>query len=94
MNQISLEQLENWFIPNSRDIRSSQSEAAKIVAFAVEGVLAEYLSGIYSEHEFRNELSQIVRADTKYVMFREAMVYNPCMSLVTSSRVVPVFARL
>jgi hypothetical protein len=91
--QISLEQLENWFVPNSRDIRRSQSEAARVVTFAVEGALAEYLSGIYSEHELRNELFQIVSADTKYVVFRDAMVYDPVLSWITSSPTVPVFAR-
>lgn len=92
--QISLEQLENWFVPNSRDIRRSQSEAAKVVTFAVEGALAEYLSGIYSEHELRNELSQVVSADTKVVIFRDAMAYEPVLSWVTSSQTtIPAFAR-
>jgi hypothetical protein len=91
--QISLEQLENWFVPNSRDIRRSQSEAAKFVAFAVEGALAEYLSGIYTERELRNELSQVVSADTKFWVFQDAMAYAPVLSWVTSAQTIPVFAR-
>ncbi len=92
--QISLEELEDWFVPNSRDIRRSQSEAAKFVTFAVEGALTEFLTGIYDEYELRDEFSKIVSADTTSFEFRDATINTPIITWSTASRMVPVFARL
>lgn len=66
-NRISLKQFEDWFIPNTRDIRRTRSEAAMSLAFAIEGALSEYLSRILDERELRDELLQILHADNKVV---------------------------
>jgi hypothetical protein len=66
-NRISLGQFEDWFIPNTRDIRQTRSEAAMALAFAIEGTLSEYLSRLLDQRELRNELSQILHADNKVV---------------------------
>lgn len=63
----SLGQFEDWFIPNTRDIRRTHSQAAMSLAFAIEGNLSEYLSRILDERELRNELLQILHADSKIV---------------------------
>lgn len=62
-NRISLGQFEDWFVPNTRDIRKTRSKAAMVLTFAIEGTLAEYLSRILDDKELRDELFQILHAD-------------------------------
>jgi hypothetical protein len=65
--RITLEQFEDWFVPNTRDIRRTHSKAAISLAFEIEGSLSEYLSRVLDEQELRNELLQILHADSKFV---------------------------
>jgi hypothetical protein len=66
-NRLSLGQFEDWFIPNTRDIRKTRSEAAMALTFAIEGTLSEYLSQILDERELRGELAQILGAENKII---------------------------
>lgn len=66
-NRTSLGQFEDWFVPSTRDIRRTRSEAAMALTFAIEGALSEYLSQILDERELRSELLQILHADNKVV---------------------------
>jgi len=61
-NRISLGQFEDWFVPNTRDIRRTRSEAAMSLTFAIEGVLSEYLSRVLDDRELHIELQMILHA--------------------------------
>lgn len=71
-NRISLGQFEDWFVPNTRDIRRTRSEAAMALTFAIEGALSEHLSRILDERELISELLQILHADNKVVEIVDA----------------------
>ncbi len=62
-----LEEFENWFIQNTRDIRKTRSEAAISLAFDVEALLSEYSSDHIDEKELRTQLSEILQAENKIV---------------------------
>ena len=77
-DRISLAQFEDWFIPSTRDIRKSHSDAAIMLSFDVEGALVEHSSGILNDDEFRNDLTQLVYRDNMFVTFANVpkLVWN------------------
>jgi len=84
-NRISLGQFEDWFVPNTRDIRRTRSQAAMALTFAIEGTLSEYLSGVLDDRELRSELLQVLHADSAVVE-----IGLPRKFLFTSSAASPV----
>jgi hypothetical protein len=66
-NRTSLGQFEDWFVPNTRDIRQTRSEAATVLTFGIEAALSEYLSQILDERELRHQLLQILEAENKLI---------------------------
>jgi hypothetical protein len=90
---ISFEQFEDWFIPNIRDIRESNSQAAISLALAVEAAIAEYLSGVNSASEFRNELKGLLHRDSCDFQYSEPMVHTPRIEIKSGS-IRAVYAKL
>lgn len=89
-NQTNLADFENWFVPNTRDIRKTRSEAALAVTFSIEGILSDYLSKVLDERELRNELSQILDADNKIVEIIDAPITVYSFRSSAPSQLVPV----
>ena len=65
--QIDLDSFEDWFVRNTWNIHSSGSVAAESLTFAIEESLSEYSSQHLSLEELRDELSQILGAENKFV---------------------------
>lgn len=73
-NQASLGQFEDWFIPNTRDIRKTQSEAAMELTFGIEAALSEYLSRVINEAELRQEMADWIYRDNHKLVHYDAPV--------------------
>jgi hypothetical protein len=89
-NRISFVQFEDWFIPNTRDIRKTHSESAIHLTFEIEAALAEYLSQILNEQELREELSDLAHAETKSAVYK----YNPQVISTVFSSSSPLVIKL
>jgi len=64
---LSLDNFEDWFVLQTWNVSNAGSRAAEVVTFEIEEKLSEYSSGYISEKRLREELSNIVQAETKSV---------------------------
>lgn len=69
---IPLDEFEDWFVQNTWNIQNTGSKAAEVLTFAIEELLSEYTSGHISEDKLRQELSQVVHAETKNIEIVES----------------------
>lgn len=92
--RIPLAKFEDWFIPNTRDIHASHSQAAMATAIAVEGNLSEYLSGILNEEELHKELYAVVHQDTQNIAVTVdgPISQMPAPQFAASSRAITLVA--
>ena len=88
--QLSFAQFENWFVPNTRDVRKTHSEAAIALTFAIEGTVSDYLSEVLNEQELRSELLQILNADNKVVDIVDTPQTIYAFRSSSPSRLLPV----
>ena len=97
-NQTDLGQFEDWFVPNTRDVRRTRSEEAMSLTFGVEAALSEYLSRIINEAELRQELIALIHRSTCEFTHYDAPIpifaNKPELPIrIATSPALPVFAR-
>jgi hypothetical protein len=64
---LPLDDFEDWFVQNTWNIQNTGSKAAEVLTFAIEELLSEYTSGHIPEKKLREDLMQILHAETKNV---------------------------
>jgi hypothetical protein len=89
-NKVDLDAFEDWLIQNTWNIHQSGSTAAEALTFAIEESLSEYSSGHLGEKELRNELSQVLHADTRSVAIADVCLPQVVWSFRPLAPVVSV----
>ena len=64
---LSLDDFENWFALNTWNVENAGSKAAEVLTYALEESLSEYTSGHIPEKKLREELNEILHAETRTV---------------------------
>jgi hypothetical protein len=59
--QMSLRELEDWFVPATWDNHKANNTEAEELANAIELLLSEYTDGVLSKDEFRREITEAIR---------------------------------
>jgi len=59
LRENSLESFEDWFVPNSWNVRQSSDEESQKLVFAIEAALSEYSGGHIDENVLRRNLSEM-----------------------------------
>ncbi|MGO8761579.1 MAG: hypothetical protein ACLP2P_02315 [Desulfobaccales bacterium] len=69
LEEISLEDFVDWFVPTSWNVAQCTNQNAINLVYEIELWLAEYSDGHWNEHELKNHLRQLVtnyRIDLEY----------------------------
>ncbi|MDT4953580.1 MAG: hypothetical protein QOJ02_1718 [Acidobacteriota bacterium] len=85
-SQISLRELQEWFVPATWDVDQSPNQTARHLAYSIELRLAEYTSGHLSENELRHELLQFLMSYEATIEPGEAITKLFKVILSSSSR--------
>ena len=86
VNEITLDQFEDWLVQRSWNMQNDSSESAQRLASAIELRLAEYSSGHLEEQAMREELRPFVSNYVFRVSFGDAK--QPTANEDSSSNVV------
>jgi hypothetical protein len=89
-NKVDLDAFEDWLIQNTWNIHQSGSTAAEALTFAIEESLSEYSSRHLDKKKLCDELSQVLRADTKSVEIADVPLPRVVWSFRPSAPVVSV----
>ncbi len=73
-NRLDIESFEDWFVENTWNIHKSGSQAAESLTFAIQESLSEYSSGHLDEKKLRDELRQVLNAETKTIVIADAPI--------------------
>ena len=85
---LPLDDFEDWFVQNTWNIQNTGSKAAEVLTFAIEELLSEYTSGHIPENRLREELAQVLQAETKSVQITDILpmwLDQPIFSFKASS---------
>jgi len=90
VDEISLEEFEDWFVPSSWNVVNNQNQVAIDLVYEIELLLAEYHNDCWSEDELRDNLRQLVidyrvEVDYDYIVVKNSIAKVEQYPLLSAS---------